>query len=66
MIDLIISNLVFLNVLKSLFILTFFELLTFYCFSRVNSLTLKVELRCLEINIFKINKVVNVYTFKKV
>ena len=33
--------------------LTFDELFTFNCFSRVNSLMLKIKLRCLEINILK-------------
>ena len=65
MINLIVLNFIFLNVLKLLFMLTFFKLLTFCCFSRINSLMLKIELRYFEINIFKVFKIVNVYTLKK-
>ena len=65
MINLIILNLVFLNILKLLFTFIFFKLLTFHCFFRMNSLMLKIKLRYFEINIFKIFKIVNVYIFKK-
>ena len=41
------------EMLKLLFILTFDELFTFNCFSRMNSLMLRVRLRYFEVNILK-------------
>ena len=43
---------------------TFDELLIIVDFLLVNSLMLEVELRCLEVNILRVFKVVNVYTLR--
>ena len=66
MINLIILSLNSLNMFLSLrFMLTSNKLSIIDNFSLINSLTLKIELRCLEISIFKVFKIVNVYTSKK-
>ena len=67
MIDLIILSLNSSSMFSSLrFMLTSNELSTINDFSLMNSLILRVELCCLEVNILKVFKVVNAYTLRNI